>query len=244
MSSKKFRGKPCAYCGEPASSPDHVVARKFFLPEDRGDLPQVPACAPCNAQKSVLETELLALLPFGGRNERSRLNLQTMVPPRLKKNHRLHRRLSEGQRTIWAEHEGLVIPTMILPIDGERLIELFKWITRGLLWFHWQVRLTDAHDVIVLPLTLAGEEIFDRQFALNAAQRVLRDLKNGTFWYESAQAGDDPTVTIWRFSVLGGVRLGDPDAPGEFASRIGVMTGPGTIRQGAARAVMFGVRKV
>lgn len=129
-------------------------------------------------------------------------------------------------------------------IDGERLLNLFKWITRGLLWFHWQVRLTDAHDVTVLTLTQAGEEIFDRQFALNAANRVRRDLKNGTFWYEGAQAGDDPTVTIWRFSVFGGVQFGDPDVPGEIASRIGVMTGPATIRQNAARAVTFGVRRL
>jgi hypothetical protein len=124
------------------------------------------------------------------------------------------------------------------------LLNLFKWITKGLLWFHWQVRLTDAHDVTVLTLTRAGEEIFDRQFALNAANRVLRDLKNGTFWYEAAQAGDDPTVTIWRFSVFGGVQFGDPDVPGEVASRIGVMTGPRTIRDNAARAVAFGVRNL
>jgi hypothetical protein len=78
---------------------------------------------------------------------------------------------------------------------------------------------------------------------LNAANRVQRDLKNGTYWYEGAQAVDDPTVTIWRLSVFGGVQFGDPDVPGEIASRIGVMTGPQTIRQNTERAVTFSVGK-
>ena len=244
MSGKKYRNKPCAYCGGPSTGPDHVVARKFFLPGDRGDLPQVPACDVCNGHKSALETELLALLPFGGRHESAQRNLQEMVPSRLEKNRRLHRRLGQGQGRIWAEHGGLLVPTMTLPVAGEQLINLFKWITRGLVWFHWRVRLTHDHELTVLTLTKAGEEIFDRQFALNAANRAQQDLKNGTFWYEGAQAGDDPAVTIWRFSIFGGVQFGDPDVPGEVASRIGVMTGPRTIGENAARAVRFGVRQL
>ncbi len=165
-----------------------------------------------------------------------------MVPSRLEKNRRLHRRLGQGKGRIWAEHGGLLVPTMTLPVAGEQLINLFKWITRGLVWFHWRVRLTHDHELTVLTLTKAGEEIFDRQFALKAANLAQQDLKNGTFYYEGAQAGDDPAVTIWRFSIFGGVQFGDPDVPGEVASRIGVMTGPRTIRENAARAVRFGVR--
>ena len=32
--SKKFRGKPCAYCGAPATGPDHVIGRGFFIPKE------------------------------------------------------------------------------------------------------------------------------------------------------------------------------------------------------------------
>jgi len=33
--SKKYKGKPCAYCGAPATGPDHVIGPGFFVPTDR-----------------------------------------------------------------------------------------------------------------------------------------------------------------------------------------------------------------
>lgn len=228
--SKKFKDKACAYCGAPSTCPDHVVAREFFLPKNRGDFPQVPVCDTCNREKSTLEHYLTALLPFGGRHETAHVNLRDMVPKRLSRNRKLHRQLGEGQGRVWAKDDsGVVVPMMTLPVDPVRLLELFKWVARGLAAYHWQVRLSDEHDVTAVTLTEAGEEIFDRQFALNAAARVQRDLGSGTFWYEGAQGVDVPEVTIWRFSMYGGVRFGDPSVPGEVATRIGVMTGPRTI---------------
>ena len=42
MTSKEYRGKTCAYCRVPEISVegDHVVARQFFLVQDRGNLPK------------------------------------------------------------------------------------------------------------------------------------------------------------------------------------------------------------
>ena len=105
---------------------------------------------------------------------------------------------------------------------------------------HWQLRLTDLHDITVIALGKAGDEYFDGLFSQRAAARVSENLKNGTFEYEGAQAVDDPFVTIWRLSVYGGVRFGDPDAPGQVATRIGVMTGPRSIKEKADRVVLSG----
>jgi len=243
--SKKYKGKPCAYCGAPASGPDHVIGRGFFVPENRDNLPQVPGCDACNSRKSALETELMTLLPFGGRHVAGHDNLRDMVPEGLKNNQRLHRQLRQGQGRTWVEDDsGLIVPMMTLPVNAERLLKLFEWIARGLLWFHWQVRLTDEHDVTVMALGEAGDEYFDGLFAQRAAARISEDLKGGTFQYQGAQAGDDPSVTIWRFSMYGGIRLGDPDVPGQIATRIGVMTGPRSIKEKADRAIRFGVRSV
>ena len=47
----------------------------------------------------------------------------------------------------------------------------------------------------------------------------------GTLNYEGA-ASDNPSTTIWMFSVYGGGRLsGDPDAPHEEVSKVGALTG-------------------
>ena len=188
--SRKFRGKPCAYCGDPATCPDHVIGRGFFLPEDRDNLPRVPGCVACNSEKSALETELMGLLPFGGRHAAGYKNLQDMVPDRLKNNQRLHRQLRQGQGRTWApDDSGLVVPMMTLPVDAERLLKLYGWIARGLLWFHWHVRLTDVHDVTVMALAEAGDAYFDGLFAQLAAARVSENLKNGTFQYRGRTGG-------------------------------------------------------
>jgi hypothetical protein len=230
--SKKYRGKPCAYCGAKATGPDHVIGRGFFLPQDRDGLPQVPSCDVCNRKKSALETEMMALLPFGGRHPAALVNLRDMVPHRLKNNQRLHGRLRQNHDRVWAEDDsGLVVSMMTLPVDAERLLKLYEWIARGLLWFHWHVLLTNGHDATVMALGQAGDEYFDNLFSRRAAARVSENLKNGTFQYEGAQAVDDPFVTIWRLSLYAGIRLGDPDAPGEVATRIGVLTGPRSIKE-------------
>ena len=58
--SKRYKGKDCAYRGKPKSSStnDHVVPRSFFLDSELGvelHIPQVPACAHCNNDKSKFE---------------------------------------------------------------------------------------------------------------------------------------------------------------------------------------------
>lgn len=222
-----------------------MIGRGFFIPQDRDNLPLVPSCDDCNSKKSALEKKLMTLLPFGGRHQAGHKNLRDMVPDRLKNNQRLHRQLRQGQGRTWAtDDSGLVVPMMTLPVDAERLLKLYEWIARGLLWFYWQVRLTDEHDVTVMALGEAGDEYFDGLFGQRAAARVSEDLKNGTFQYEGAQASDDPSVTIWRFAMYGGIRFGDPDAPGQVATRIAVMTGPRSIKEKADRAARFGVTKV
>src|SRR3954454_11522216 len=100
--SKKFKGKPCAYCAKrKAETDDHVFAREFFLVEDRQNRPKVPACSQCNNEKSKLEHYLTAVLPFGGRHEQAVANLQRGVPGRLAKNQKLHRVLQESVEAAW-----------------------------------------------------------------------------------------------------------------------------------------------
>jgi HNH endonuclease len=75
MVRKKYVGKTCVYCGRAGASDtrDHVVAKEFFLKEDRGNLPQVPACLECNGKKAKLEHYLLSVLPLGSRRPDARL---------------------------------------------------------------------------------------------------------------------------------------------------------------------------
>lgn len=237
---KKFKGKLCVYCAERvAASWDHVFAKEFFLPEDRDDLPQVPACQKCNGAKSELEHYLTALLPFGGRHEGAKANLGTMVPKRLRKNRKLTIHLAEEAVRVWSEEaEGLWVPALALPIEPALLESLFAFVARGLIWYHWRTYLTQEHCVKAFLLTRTTEQLFD-QYLLPRAP-VKADLGNGTFVYEGVQGEDCPQLSVWRFSAFGGVKLvGDPKAPDETSSRIGVLTGPARIFRHPGLAGLF-----
>ena len=111
----------------------------------RSNLPQAPICESCNNEKSKLEHYLTAVLPFGGRHVDASENLASMVPKRLGKNVRLHRRLEKGQKIVFVpNHEGKLEGTIAIPFDGERLEGLFSMVARGLAWYHWRLYLEPA----------------------------------------------------------------------------------------------------
>jgi hypothetical protein len=157
MASKKNRGKPCAYCAVAvATTADHVFARGFFPTAQRAHLPTVPACLACNHAKSELEHYLAALLPFGGRQAGSAEHLEQMIPPRLAKNAALHRALNEGKKKVWTREPTGIAPTTALPLDGEKLEELFVYITKGLMLHEWQTLVRPDTIVQAASLTSHG----------------------------------------------------------------------------------------
>jgi hypothetical protein len=236
--SKKFKGKVCVYCGTGLSSTrDHVFAREFFVPGAEQGLPLVPACRNCNGNKAGLEHYLTAVLPFGGHHPDARVNLEGSVPPRLNKNRKLHQQLASRHHIVWArQRSGILAPTGAIPLDFKQVEALFKYIVKGLVWFHWQTYLTDEHFVVVLALNRHGEGVFQRKFfQVNVRDRVAANLGNGTFIYEGVQGVDTTEVTAWRFSIYGGVNLGgDPDTPHEASRVIGAFTGPKRVQTMAA----------
>ncbi len=219
MSSKKYKGKQCVYCVKAtATTADHVIGRKFFLVHRRDNLPQVPACKSCNGAKSELENYLMVVLGFGGRHPDAAINLQTMIPKRLRKNGKLHAELLAG----FAKSGGTTIP-----FDHVRLDQLFALIARGLVWYHWQTLLGPGYSAIAATFSEAGERVFGPMLSRwNTPNRVTENLGKNTFSYQGAQATDCPQMTIWSFSMYGGVILtGDPRVPGPASLALAV-TGP------------------
>lgn len=228
MSSKRFRGKLCVYCCErPATTADHIFAREFFLPSTRDNLPQVPACEPCNNEKSKLEHYLTAVLPFGGRHADAHENLVNLVPGRLAKNLRLNRELHAGRGRIWYFEHGLFQQTMTLPIEPNKVSGFFSYAARALAWHHWKTYLLPEHKSEALLLSHFGRDYFGRIFTMNAANRVQQDLGNRAVSYGGVQAVDTPQLTLWRIQLYGGIAFsGDPAAPNVVATEIGAITGP------------------
>ncbi len=207
--SKRFKGLICAYCArETAITGDHIFAREF-LPESRRDnLPQAPICAGCNNNKSKLEHYLTAVLPFGGKHPDAAINLASMVPKRLQKNLKLHRHPVES-------YTGYTIP-----IEVEKLQQLFSLITLGLAWYHWKIYINhETHRVRSLTVNPSGTQALDAFiFRRNVRSRVNEDIGKGAFNYEGIQATDDPALTFLAILSLWGIGRGN----GRFIGAVGV----------------------
>lgn len=231
MSSKKYKGKTCVYCGAPGASgtADHVIAREFF-PEGakRANLPQVPACRQCNNEKSKLEHYAASVLPFGASHADSRTILSTMVPGRLAHNRKLARELADGSAMHFVSRDnGLSWDTeMTLPFDGVKIAQLFQMIARGLAYVEWGIVLPDADCVVHADfLTADGRSIFDRYFAGAGNNTGERNLGSGIFVYDGVQSLDSPQLTLLRMS-FGAMFGGDRKALGERVSVVHALTAP------------------
>lgn len=201
----RFTGETCVYCGKaPADTSDHVLGRGFFLIEQRGDIPQIPACKRCNGQKATLEHYLSLVLPFGAKHSDAVANLKTLVAHRLNhpSNTKIRRQLEkDAQRSSYTT----------VGIDSSRVEKLFAMIAKGLAWHHFHVPLGDGFSSMAAVFDKAASELFTRM--LSRGHCVAGNLGNGTFTYEGAQ-GAYPEETVWRFSFYGGVDFGgDPSVP-------------------------------
>lgn len=73
---------------------------------------------------------------------------------------------------------------------------------------------------------MAAAGFYSEPLAVNSGARVGETFGNGTFSYQDAQSAENPELSVWRFSVFGGLSVsGDPEGPGEISSRIGAMRG-------------------
>ena len=233
--SKRFKGKTCVYCTIEgiADTGDHVFAREFLPVEQRSNISQVPACNPCNGEKAALEHYLTAVLPFGGRHADAMENLETAVPPRLAKNQKLHRSLAKDQSRVWTrEKSGLLVPSLTVPIDSNKLERLISFITRGLMWHHWNVVLGPDCFVDVHSLTGHCERVFHSFNKMQVKDRVANDIGAGAFVYKGIQGVDNPAVSIWELSIYGGMKMASADGK-DLMSKFGVMTGPKRIQDRA-----------
>lgn len=231
--SKKYKAKLCVYCCRVSSTTeDHIFAREFFRVEHRPNLPKVPACRRCNGRKSRLEHYLTSILPFGGRHETATATLVESVARRLPKNKKLSRELLSSMRPAWVrEDAGLWLPTMSLNVDSAKLATLLKMIAQGLTWHHWNCLVPPNYysDVLFMP-DMVSVDFQGRVRSWGAERQVSIDLGQGTIRYEGVQTADPRELTVWSFSMFGGIAVSNgrsrDGGPIQSSSRWWVVTAP------------------
>ncbi|QDC44766.1 HNH endonuclease [Methylophilus medardicus] len=227
MGTKRFRGKPCAYCtANPATTGDHIFAREFFLPDARANLPQVPACEACNNLKSQLEHYLTALLPFGGRHADASVNLNDHVPPRLQRNQKLYKELDAGRGNAWAFENDTWQQTMSLPFDAKRAAQFFALVGRGLALHHFDLYLNEGQASGSIFPSAKLSAMYDHLFQHPESNPIHHALGNDTVTYTGLIRMRPRLETVWRLRFYGGLMLADStDKDSASSSEIIVVTG-------------------
>ena len=141
----------------PSTTDDHVFARKWFLEARRADLPQVPACDVCNGAKAKLESELMVVLPFGGRHADATENLARLGGRRFVNDANIRHALRvQRERTrLWVREGGVLRRGMTVPVDWDKVERLSEYIARGLAWHEFD-RLQLGDDCYVEAYSLVG----------------------------------------------------------------------------------------
>lgn len=207
--SKKYKNKICVYCATNASTaPDHIIARKFFPEDQRGNLPQVPICDECNSRKSYFETDAAAVLPFGYSNVSAKDMLKTDVSKRLNKNLKLKRKLSQNIDRIWLQSKSNVwLQKTVLPVEREKLIQLFKMIIRGLYQYTFRTILPKDYFVEIYELNHTNLINIYNMLLLDPNNLIQEELGNGIFCYKYAKSDEDQGISVWEMSFYNGMMI-------------------------------------
>jgi hypothetical protein len=146
---------------------------------------------------------MTSILPFGWKNREAGTMLENMVLPRLRKNIKLHTALAAGATTVFQSmNDGSWTPQMSVPFDGQKLMALYSYITKGLAFHHWNICLSSEHILKVGFFTREGERHIEKLMSLNG-ERIQCNLGHDTFIYEGVRSYEDPYLTVWRMSFYG-----------------------------------------
>ena len=210
--SQSFTSDVCVYCcKQPASTTAPIFARGFFLEPMRTEGLRAPACNGCHREKSILEDYVTASLSSKRQHFHRWKSVRKIVSATFVGRASFRARLgtSPVQKNI--------------ELDGAILKRLFAFIARALVWFHWNVYLSDERhwircfSVIAIPPQLVDELFFGDQ----TRDQVMKNLGSGRLVYQGTQDLNDPSFTTWRFSLPAGDLTGRPNF-----GKIYVLTGP------------------
>jgi hypothetical protein len=152
------------------------------------------------------EHTLTAVIPFGSTAPGASKYLEDLVQPRLRNNQKLARHLGRGRKYGYMRSAGGVLqPAITLPCDTELVVELFKYIARGLAFHHWDILMPDETVALfggfVVP---EGARMMEGLLAArvknSTGQQVLGD---GVFKYQGVQDPKHAELTVWRMSLYG-----------------------------------------
>jgi hypothetical protein len=193
----------CAYCGEVATTEDHVPPQSLYTPPLPGNLVTVPACSICNNGASdddeVFRNELSIMAGSFGESANAAERLKTSLRG-IRRNKATLRRMVLGASEVDRVSQGGIYlgKGYAVPVQGEAHRRVINRIIRGLYWHHCDASLGMAnpvHQFCIDKTKPRWEEALEALRPLKLRHIMIGDGQ--TFQYCYGQAVDASLDTIW-----------------------------------------------
>jgi hypothetical protein len=193
----------CAYCGESASTRDHVPPENIFTPPRPSNLITVPACGDCNhgasADDEVFRNELSIMAGSFGESSNAAERLQPTIRG-IRRNRATLTRMVQGSQPVERYSTGGIYLGLgyAVPVMSGVQQRVITRIVRGTYWHHFRNSLdADAR----IQLVFIDKRKPQWEYALSSLRRLnLRHVPIGdgdTFQYCFGRTTDDPTFSVW-----------------------------------------------
>lgn len=181
------KNKICCFCGNPATTRDHVPSDGIFPVPKPQNLITVPACDQCNKKSSSDEEYFRAIVTPAAFNSKwaEKLIDQKIIPGFRQKPALLRSIMKKAKKVDVASKRGIYIGQLpALEYDPIRLQNVIDKIVRGLFWH-------EKREVL-------GSNYIVRQFSLNPS--FDDKLRNGIISLPLKEVGDGE-IFSYRYLV-------------------------------------------
>jgi len=197
------KAQACAYCGEPASTRDHIPPSKLFTPPLPSDLITVPACKKCNngasSDDEIFRNELAIMAGSfdGSANAAERLRPSVRS---IKRNKAVLKKMMLAAHPVERYSPGGIFlgTGVAVPTTPEVHQRVTRRIVRGLYWRHLGTGLNPAAKItlsFIDKLKPDWERALTTFHTLRPTHVMVGDGQ--TFQYLYGAASDDPTFSFW-----------------------------------------------
>jgi hypothetical protein len=200
----------CAYCGNPATTVDHIPPECLYTPPRPSNLVTVPACSSCNNGASdddeVFRNEFSIMAGSFGESANAGERLKTSLRG-IRRNKAMLRRMVLGSQEVERVSQGGIYlgKGYAVPVQKDVHRRVIGRIIRGLYWHHFDssvglsTPVTQVYIDKTKPHWLEGLEALR---PLNLRHVMIGDGQ--TFQYLYGQSVDDPLYTIWLIIFFAG----------------------------------------
>ncbi|NOR63669.1 MAG: hypothetical protein GQ535_14390 [Rhodobacteraceae bacterium] len=116
-------------------------------------------------------------------------------------------------------------PSLVVPFEAGKLVALAEMIARGLLYYHWELRVLPDLEVSGICANHEGDVILSENFFDGmTGDKLTASIGGGSLNYSVVKSTSQPWISIWRFSFYNGARMGD--SKGQFSDCVWIIIGP------------------